>query len=139
MQGSIGSRALLALTLAAATAGTAAATVLFRYDPAKFGFYPRCLLFVYTGIYCPGCGALRAMHQLVHGNLLGALDYNPLLVLASPFLVYWVLAHALRLTTGRGLPIPYVPGRVGWAIAGTVISFMVLRNLPFAPFTVLAP
>lgn len=113
----------------------AATTVLFRYDPARFGFYPRCLSFVLTGLYCPGCGTLRAVHQLIHGNLLGALDYNALFVVAAPFLVYWLLSHALP---GR-LPLRPLSGRASWMLVTVIVAYTVLRNLPYAPFAVLAP
>lgn len=119
-------------------AAAAAATVLFRFDPARFGFYPRCPLFVLTGLYCPGCGALRAAHQLLHADLEGALGYNPLLVLMAPALAYWAAARVLA-AAGVRLPVPHLSGRTTWAVACVVIGFGVLRNLPFAPFSTLAP
>ena len=128
--------AVLATVAAASLA--AATAVLFRYDPAHFGFYPRCVLFAYTGLYCPGCGALRSAHQLVHGNLLGALDYNPFFVLALPFLAYVLLARGLG-ALGRPLPTWRLSGRATWALFAAIMAFTVLRNLPYAPLTVLAP
>lgn len=131
--------ALAGAGLAVAAAGWGATSVLFRYDPAHFGFYPRCPLFVLTGLYCPGCGALRASHQLLHGNLLGALDYNPLLVMAAPFLAYALLSKGRELITGKTLPAPTLSGRATWAVAVLVIGFGIIRNLPYPPFSVLAP
>lgn len=125
--------------LAVAAGGWGATSILARYDPALFGFYPRCPLFVLTGLYCPGCGVLRASHQLLHGNLLGALDYNPVFVVAAPILVYALLSMALERTTGATLPAPRISGRASWAVAALIIGFGVLRNLPYPPFTVLAP
>lgn len=130
---------LLGVGLAAAASAAASLSVLFRYNPAEFGFYPRCVLFVATGIYCPGCGALRASHQLLHGDLLGALDYNVFFVLALPFLVYALLSHAMGATLGRRLPSVRLPGRAIWVLFAGIMTFTVLRNLPYAPFSILAP
>jgi hypothetical protein len=37
---------------------------LFLFNPATTSFYPACPFFWATGCYCPGCGSLRALHQL---------------------------------------------------------------------------
>ena len=60
--------------------------MLDRYPPLEVHFYPRCPLFVLTGIYCPGCGALWAGHALLHGHLDAAFGYNALFVVDAPFL-----------------------------------------------------
>ena len=124
----------------AAGAVVPVAAVLYRFSPLEVGWYPRCVLFVLTGIYCPGCGALRAGHSLLHGHFLEALGYNALLVAAAPFLAYVLASRALEAVTGaRHLPRPYLPGRVTWAIAALFMVFTVLRNVPVHPFTMLAP
>lgn len=130
---------LLGVGVAAAACAGAAATLLFRFDPARFGFYPRCPLYVLTGYYCAGCGALRATHQLLHGHLLRALDYNAFFVLILPLLAYAGLSRALELAGRRPLPAPRVPGSAVWALLVVIMLFSVLRNLPYPPFAVLAP
>jgi hypothetical protein len=133
-------RPLILLVIAAATSGVAAAMVaLFRFNPAQYGFYPRCPFFVLTGLYCPGCGMLRATHQLLHGNLVGAADYNVFFVLFLPVLLYFLLSEGLRITKGRGLPMLQLSARATWALLGLIAAFTLVRNLPYAPFTVLAP
>jgi hypothetical protein len=126
--------------VAATTAAVSAAAVLFRFDPLAVDFYPRCPLFVLTGIYCPGCGALRAGHAALNGDLLAALDFNPLLVLAGPVLAYVMVARGLRWLAGR----PVLPTRdlTGGQIMGVfwvLMLYTLARNLPWAPFTYLAP
>lgn len=42
---------------------------------------PECPVHMVAGIKCPGCGSLRASHALLRGDLRGAWQYNPALVL----------------------------------------------------------
>jgi hypothetical protein len=119
--------------------GLASVAVLFTFDPAQSAFYPRCVLHQITGLHCPGCGSLRALHQLLHGHVLEALRLNPLLGLGLAVLA-WLLARVLvRETLGRELPA--LRPRQAWLRAGvTLIAlYSLLRNLPFLPFTLLAP
>jgi hypothetical protein len=62
----------------------AAAAVLFFFDPATAGFYPPCLFSALFGRDCPGCGSLRALHQVLHGNLGTAWALNRPIFLAMP-------------------------------------------------------
>jgi hypothetical protein len=56
------------------------AGVVGRVDPETPGTYPACPFAALTGLACPGCGSLRALHDLVHGSPLAALDHNGLFV-----------------------------------------------------------
>lgn len=125
--------------LLATSAAVASVPVLYRFNPLEVHFYPRCPLYVLTGIYCPGCGALRAGHALLHGRFLTALDYNALLVLAAPFLAYALAAQAIFALTGRRIPVHDLSGRESRAIMWLFIAFMLLRNIPVYPLSVLAP
>ena len=83
--GSFPSPAGRKLLLAGLTAALAAETaVLFFFDPARYAIYPVCPWHALTGWDCPGCGTLRALHQLTHGNLAAAWRLNPLTVALLP-------------------------------------------------------
>ena len=123
---------------ALALAGAAAVAVLWRVDPNQPGsLLPGCPMHALTGLYCPGCGATRALHALVHGDLGQAMAMNPLFTLALPFLVL------LLLDAFRTLPAPLAAfthrfsDARPWAVL--VLGFAVLRNLPWPPFNLLAP
>lgn len=74
-------------TLAGSAAGL---TYLGLVDPNEPGHYPLCPLRALFGIDCPGCGMLRGTHDLVTGDVAGALDNNVLLVLLIPLaIVIW--------------------------------------------------
>jgi hypothetical protein len=80
--------------------GIAALSVmLFLFDPATSMFFGRCPFFTITGLHCPGCGTLRALHQLLHLNISAALQMNPLTVFteADPFQSFSCLPHGFGL------------------------------------------
>lgn len=115
---------------------------IFVVDPEKSpGATFPCLTHEYFGVYCPGCGDTRALHALVHGNILKAFDYN----LLFPFAVlvlgwYFLVALTSLFFRKRVMWIPEslpIWGTV--SILAVVFLFTVLRNVPVWPFTVLAP
>ena len=113
--------------------------LLYFFDPAGQGFFPSCPFHALTGLYCPGCGSGRALHQLLHGNLAAAWGLNPLLMIALPVLFYF---SAVRLwaAPGRRRPPGLNPSRrFYWAAFGMIAAFWILRNIPVYPFTLLAP
>src|SRR6266699_4279686 len=77
---------------------------LFIFEPGQSGFFPFCPFRALTGLNCPGCGTTRCLHQLLHGNLIAAFKFNPLFVIALPFLL-WVLARFTQSAIIGGSPI----------------------------------
>lgn len=116
--------------LGVTAAGLAAATTLFTIDPNQPGHYPVCPFLAVSGLYCPGCGSLRALHDLLHGDVAGALARNPLTVVAVPYLILALVTAFLR-ATGRPAPrSTSLPPWTIWLVLGVVLVFAVLRNLP---------
>lgn len=113
--------------------------MLFVFDPATSGVFPPCPLRYLTGWYCPGCGSLRALHQLLHGNLQAAWAMNPLTILCLPFVAYGLVSYALRPIRGRGLPEIFLPAGVIRALCAVIVLYGIARNLPLYPFNLLAP
>ena len=113
--------------------------VLLVWDPSKSAVFPPCPFHALTGLHCPGCGTLRALHQLLHGNLLAALGLNPLMVLCLPFIAYSLLSGLVRIVSGRRLPAVFVPAGWIWTLLGVIVLFWILRNVPLHPFSCLAP
>jgi len=74
----------------------ALAAFLYWFDPAETPLYPPCLVRLYTGLSCPGCGATRALHALLHLRLDEAWRLNPLWTAGAPALAVWGLWRALR-------------------------------------------
>jgi len=100
------------ITPLAAVTGLA---VLYFWSPERYWFYPKCLFHELTGLDCPGCGSLRSVHHLLHGEIATALLLNPLLY----FLVPALLICRRHLHKPAWL----------WSVVGTVLLFTVARNL----------
>lgn len=125
--------------LLAAIFGAAFAVMLRFYDPATSGVFPPCPVHYLTGWYCPGCGSLRALHQLLQGNVRAAWSMNPLTLIFLPFLSYGLASRALAEIRGQGLPRVFLPALWIRALCAAIILFGIVRNLPLHPFDLLAP
>lgn len=82
-----------------------------------------CLFRTATGYSCPGCGAQRALHSLMHGHFLEAIRYNYFLPCVAVFLfVFQCLSYfekgrflRNRLSTPPAVLV-YVLITLSWAI-----------------------
>ncbi len=120
-------------------AALAALTVLYYANPAADSHFPACPLHNFTGLHCPGCGTLRAIHCLVHGHLLAAFRLNPLMLLSLPLIAWLKLEQASYSGRIPGNLRISVPGKIIHSLPWIVIAYFVLRNLPLFPFNLLAP
>ena len=124
--------AMLALALSPCVAALAVR------DPADSGLFPPCPFLALTGLQCPGCGALRGLHQLLNGQLLAALDLNIVMALALPFIAYSFLSMLALDVTGHRLPAVFVRPTWIWLLLIGIMLFWALRNVPVYPFSWLA-
>jgi hypothetical protein len=128
------------LTASAVVAlGAGGLSIIYLLDPSSSDLYPPCPFLALTGFYCPGCGTLRALHQLTLGHPVAALDLNPLMVLLLPFVAYFLASHAMLAVTGRPLRRFFVRPALIWTLLGIILVYWLLRNVPGYPFTLLAP
>jgi len=127
-------RPMLILT---AVALLAAALVLFFFDPAQGGFYPRCQFHKLTGLNCPGCGSLRSLHHLTHGEFRAAFQSNPLLMMLLPWLAF--LAARWVWHGNRAFESVFFRPAAVWTLVGVTVAFAVLRNLPWPAFAWMSP
>ena len=111
-----------------------AATTYIRFvDPNVPGRYPVCPTKLLLGIDCPGCGGLRATHDLACGDIAGAFDNNALFVILVPFLLAGWGVWMYRAWTGKS-PAP-TPRRtrlasvLPWVVICLGLGFMIVRNL----------
>ncbi len=122
----------LAGPVAVAVAAIARCVTVSAIDPNQAGSYPPCPWLAVTGTFCPGCGTLRAVHALTHGDLGRAVEMNPLTVAAIPVLVVAYMAWLLR-SAGTARPAPSVTGVIllpwfGWGFVTVCLAFWIARN-----------
>jgi hypothetical protein len=115
------------------------AVFIYVVNPVTSRILPPCPFYWATNCYCPGCGAARAFHALARGDLGTAFAHNPLLVLALPALGYVYLSFLGSTFFGRRLPAPSGLRSWTWIIPVALIVYWIARNLPWEPFTYLAP
>jgi len=114
--------------------------IYYSFNPSINSFFIPCPFHHFTGLYCPGCGSQRAIHLLLHGDIVGAFRFNPLMVLTLPILVYglgitvtnWIFGTRYRFML-------FYSNLFIFGYFGLAILYWVLRNLPFYPFDLLAP
>src|SRR5258706_6833703 len=102
------------------------AVVLFLFNPARHSFYPFCLFHQTTGLLCPGCGSLRALHQLLHGHIAAALHFNALLVLSIPVIGWVAVRYTVRRLKGEPQSFDFHPAWL-WGLLLLGLLFGVLR------------
>ena len=115
----------------------AAVPLLFFFDPATTAWFPWCPFHELTGLNCPFCGAARALHALLHLDVVAALRANALVATAIGPLALLTLSGS----AGQGadllarLATPRTLTRVVIGLA----AFGIARNIPVWPFIWLNP
>ena len=74
------------------------ASIYFVFDPITNKYFPSCIFYKLTGLFCPGCGTQRSIHSLLTGDIIAAVHANILLVFCLPFLVVYYAIQAIILS-----------------------------------------
>ena len=130
-------RRMLAPT--ATIGGLALATLaLHLRDPHQQGSWGFCPFNALTGLYCPGCGGLRAVNDLTDGQVGAALSSNIVVTLGVPITVVALVLWAADRWTGRTRTVEWRTWQRYTVVLGVVLTiFTIVRNLPFGAW--LAP
>ena len=105
----------IALVIAAGTIGL---VFLYFYNPQDIDFFPRCPFYALTGLKCPGCGTLRAIHAALHLRVMDAFALNPFMVISIPVLI--------GLLVSRRFAFNAVAGK---CILGMTLLWWIARNV----------
>jgi hypothetical protein len=112
------------------TAALTALVVLFRFPPDRYDFYPRCPIYTYLHLQCPGCGTTRALSALLHGHLREALHQNPLTTILLPIILLY-LAYSYSQRSSRPDRLLTLPIPILYSLFAVAAIFTVTRNLPW--------
>jgi uncharacterized protein DUF2752 len=112
----------------------ASAVYLFIFEPGISGVFPVCPFRAITGLTCPGCGSTRGLHALLHGDLVGAFELNPFLILALPFLLFALVDYTIAVMRGQPIKRNRLDAKYIWMLFAGVLFFWIFRNTPFYPF-----
>jgi hypothetical protein len=116
-------------------AGVVGATAVMVRNPHVPGALGMCPVYWATGLYCPGCGALRATRDFLTGHWQAALSENLLLAPAMIWVAWWLAASVARQLGVPATRFRSAPSSVGFIIglSVVVVAFAVARNLPGSP------
>jgi len=128
-------RALAAPVAVAAVACAGCAVVAWANPTEPGNPLPVCPTKLVLGIDCPGCGSLRMIYSLMHGNLVAAVHYNAVSLIALPLLMIALVTW----TVGRWRGRP-VRSWQHWRWTPTValvvfFAWFLVRNIPVEPFS----
>jgi hypothetical protein len=85
-------------------------------------YWPKCPIYWTTGIYCPGCGGLRATSALLNGDIVAAVNQNVFVFLAPVLVLVGFLVQRTKK--------PHLTKLFGAFVAITALIYTILRNLP---------
>lgn len=97
-------------------------------DPEYFPF-PKCPFRSITGLLCPGCGSQRAVHQILHGHLMKAVQLNVLLI---PGLIYAIAGYGLAFfqpTAWPSIRQKWYGINAAWISLAIILVFWIVRNM----------
>jgi Protein of unknown function (DUF2752) len=114
---------------AVAATGLAGAACLYRYSPQEHSFYPRCPFYALTHHYCPGCGATRAVAELLHGRVAAALHFNAAVTVLMPVLLWYFARMYWTAVREDRVEWPQVPEWSSRAALAFVLVFAVVRDI----------
>ena len=103
--------------------------IYYFYHPAHYQLFPKCIFKSVTGLSCPGCGAQRATHELLHLNFKSAFAYNALLVVSIPYALTGLLLYQTNLKERFPKTRQFLFGQKALLVVLIiVILFFIFRN-----------
>jgi hypothetical protein len=98
-------------------------------DPHRHGSWGLCPFNALTGLYCPGCGGLRAVDDLTEGHVRAAFSSNLVVTALVPVATVLLAVWAVDRWRGRARSVPWQRLRpVVAALVGVLVAFTVARN-----------
>jgi uncharacterized protein DUF2752 len=106
--------------------------LVYRFSPTEHSFYPRCLFHALTGLQCPGCGATRALYQILHLHFREALHYNALFTVLAPLTLLWFAFWYYSVMRFERSPEIRMSGTAVACCGVVTLACTVVRNINFS-------
>lgn len=135
--GKVSGHRILGPAVVVVGAGLACTGIWFADPTTPGGPAPTCPTKLLFGIDCPGCGSLRMIYSLLHGDVTAAVRYNAVGVLFLALLVWAFVAYCVGLRRGRRVRSWQHNRWAAIVVLVVVCTWFVIRNIPVAPFTAL--
>lgn len=111
----------------------------FFSNPSSSNHFPQCPFLTATGYYCTGCGSQRALHDLLHLDIIGVAKHNLLFIPAFLLIAYhWIRSYA-PVKGKESLPDLIYHPKTPMVLLIIITLFTIFRNIDLYPFTLLAP
>lgn len=102
--------------------------IYFFFNPADNSIFPKCPFYLLTGLKCPGCGSQRAIHSLLHMDLVISFKYNALLIFSLPIVM--ILGYVeLNRTIYPNLYLKIHNVKFIWGYFYLTIGWWIFRNI----------
>ena len=108
-----------------------AGILYFVFDPSTNNwFFPKCPFHLVTGLQCPGCGLQRALHCLLHVDVMGALRFNAFIIVILPVLTLMVLGEWYNYHHWFDWASRLINNRYSMIILGVLtLTWWIVRNI----------
>lgn len=111
----------------------------FFNNPSNSGYFPQCPFLTATGYYCTGCGSQRALHDLLHLDIIGVAKHNLLFFPAFLLIAYHWVRSCAPAKGKESLPDLIYHPKTPMVLFIIIALFTIFRNINLYPFTLLAP
>jgi hypothetical protein len=125
-----GNVAVAAAVVGAVAVHGGAALFFASHDPYHSQVFPTCPFLAVTGLQCPGCGGTRAMYSLLHGDVVGAVRMNPLVLVLYPVVLGYGASLLAEYRAQTRLARVLSWSAFGLLMAGVLYSGLVRNLLP---------
>lgn len=106
-----------------------AAALYFIFDPLTYEWFPKCAFYKMTGLECPACGSQRAIHAILHGNILEGLRTNPFILISIPYGFCLILIVLLKTPFTERMRAKLLNHKVVYLYCIIFIGWWIIRNL----------
>lgn len=90
---------------------------------------PPCWFHFISGYYCPGCGGTRAVRVLLHGHVLKALWFHPLVPYAAAVYLLFMITQSIERASHGRFPIGMrYHDCLTWIAVALIIGNFILKN-----------